>query len=473
MSEKNEMQELLENFEFVKIYPGKKIKGTVILVNPDSALVNFGYKSDGIIEKENYTHEKIEDLSTILNVGDEIEAIVVNSTGDDGNVVLSRKQFEQEEKWNDVVALFEKGEKIEITVGKTNEKGAIVYLKGFSGFIPRSHLSKNRNVEPEDFAGKTMEVEIIEAKMKNGKNKLIFSRKKIELDEARIVEQAAWEALEVKENYDGKVNRLADFGAFVEINGIEGLLHINEISWNRIKHPSEVLTIGDLVQVKVLKKDVEKRRMSLSLKANLQKPFEIFDENNTVDEIVSGKIVSLTNFGAFVQVENVQGLLHVSDISWDKVNLPEDVLNVGDEIQVKILKIDVKNEKLSLGMKQLSEDPFAKYTKDKKRFDIVKGTVKSMTVEGAVIQLGEEIDGFVPLNKVSKDKLRTPAQILEKDQEVECKIIDINRKNKTIKLSMIIETEAEVKEKKSSKDAVSYTLGDDNFTIGDLFKKKY
>ncbi|SHI70532.1 small subunit ribosomal protein S1 [Dethiosulfatibacter aminovorans DSM 17477] len=472
MSEKNEMQELLENFEFVKIYPGKKIKGTVILVNPDSALVNFGYKSDGIIEKENYTLEKVEDLSTILNVGDEIEAVVVSSTSDDGNVVLSRRQFEQESKWNEVVELFEKGEKIEITVGKTNEKGAIANFKGFSGFIPRSHLSKDRNVEPADFAGKTMEVEIIEAKMKNGKNKLIFSRKKIELDEARKVEQAAWEALEIKETYEGKVNRLADFGAFVEINGIEGLLHINEISWNRIKHPSDVLSIGDLVQVKVLKKDVEKRRMSLSLKANLQKPFEIFDENNKVDDIVTGKIVSLTNFGAFVQVENVQGLLHVSDISWDKVNLPEDVLNVGDEIQVKILKIDVKNERLSLGMKQLSEDPFAKYTKDKKRFDIVSGTVKSMTVEGAVIQLDDEIDGFVPLNKVSKDKLRTPAQVLEKDQEVECKIIDINRKNKTIKLSMIIETEAETKEKTSSKDVVSYTLGDDSFTIGDLFKKK-
>lgn len=268
------MQELLENFEFVKIYPGKKIKGTVILVNPDSALVNFGYKSDGIIEKENYTLEKVEDLSTILSVGDEIEAVVVNSASDDGNVVLSRRQFEQEEKWNEVVELFEKGERIEITVGKTNEKGAIVNFKGFSGFIPRSHLSRNRNVEPADFAGKTMEVEIIEAKMKNGKNKLIFSRKKIELEEARKVEQAAWEALEVKETYDGKVNRLADFGAFVEINGIEGLLHINEISWNRIKHPSDVLTIGDLIQVKVLKKDVEKRRMSLSLKANLQKPLK-------------------------------------------------------------------------------------------------------------------------------------------------------------------------------------------------------
>lgn len=472
MSEKNEMQELLENFEFVKIYPGKKIKGTVILVNPDSALVNFGYKSDGIIEKENYTLEKVEDLSAILSVGDEIEAVVVSSTSDDGNVVLSRRQFEQEAKWNEVVDLFEKGERIEITVGKTNEKGAIANLKGFSGFIPRSHLSKNRNDEPADFAGKTMEVEIIEAKMKNGKNKLIFSRKKIELDEARKVEQAAWEAIEVKETYEGKVNRLADFGAFVEINGIEGLLHINEISWNRIKHPSDVLTIGDLIQVKVLKKDVEKRRMSLSLKATLQKPFEIFDENNKVDDIVTGKIVSLTNFGAFVQVENVQGLLHVSDISWDKVNLPEDVLNVGDEIQVKILKIDVKNERLSLGMKQLSEDPFAKYTKDKKRFDVVTGTVKSMTVEGAVIQLDEEIDGFVPLNKVSKDKLRTPAQVLEKDQEVECKIIDINRKNKTIKLSLIIETEAETKEKTSNKNAVSYTLGDDSFTIGDLFKKK-
>jgi ribosomal protein S1 len=465
------MHELLENFEFIKIYPGKQIKGTVITVEADKALINFGYKADGIIFREDYTTEDLEDLRTKLNVGDEIEAVVINNSDDDGNVLLSRKQFEEQDNWNEILKLQNDDAIISVKVKSANDKGAIANLKGFSGFIPASHISMERNTDPTDFVGKTLDVKIIEAKNKNNKTKLIFSRKVIEIEEARKKEAEAWDAIEVKEVYEGKVNRLADFGAFVEIKGIEGLLHINEISWNRIKHPSEVLKEGDFVSVKVLKKDADKRRMSLSLKSTLKRPFEIFSENYNENDVVTGKVVSLTDFGAFVEIDNVQGLLHVSDISWDMVKHPEDVLKIGDEVEVKILKIDSKKERLSLGVKQLSEDPFVKYTKNLKRFDVVKGTVKSMSVEGVVIQLDEEIEGFVPLDKVSKEKLRTPAQILEKDQEVECKILDINRRNKSIKLSMIVETETEESKKKTQEEPVSYTLGDDNFTIGDLFKK--
>jgi ribosomal protein S1 len=308
--------------------------------------------------------------------------------------------------------------------------------------------------------------------MKNNRNKLIFSRKVLEIEEAKLKEQEAWETLDLKEVYEGKVNRVVDFGAFVEVNGIEGLLHINEISWNRIKHPSDVLKEGDIISVKVLKKDLERKRVSLSLKATLRRPFELFTENYKAGDIVTGTVVSLTDFGAFVEIDKVQGLLHVSDISWDMVKHPQDVLKVGQEIEVKILAIDSKKERLSLGAKQLSEDPFVKYTKNLKRFDIVKGKVTSMTTEGVVVELADEIEGFVPTKLVSKDKLRTPAQILEKDQEVECKITDINRKSKTIKLTMIIENENEDKQDNRVENLSSYTLGDDNFTIGDLFTKK-
>ncbi len=472
MSEKNQMHELLEGFEFIKIYPGKQIKGTVILVESDKALVNFGYKADGIITKEDYTMEAVEDLTTILNVGDEIEAVVANNANDDGNVVLSRKEFEQQNNWDEIVEQFNKGETVTVKAVKANDSGVVAMFKGFSGFIPGSHLSMGRSkVTPSDYVGQMLEVRIIEAKMKNNRNKLIFSKKVLEVEAAKAKEVEAWEGIDTKEVYEGKVNRLADFGAFVEINGVEGLLHINEISWNRIKHPSEVLKEGDLITVKVLKKDVEKRRMSLSLKSTLKRPFEMFVDNHKEGEIVTGKIVTLTDFGAFVEIDNVQGLLHVSDISWDMVKHPQDVLKTGEEIEVKILNIDTKKERLSLGVKQLTEDPFVKYTKNLKRFDVVKGIVKSMTVEGVTVELAEEIEGFVPTNKVSKDRLRTPAQILEKDQEVECKITDINRKTKSIKLTMIIEQEESKKKEAQEEKVTSYTLGDDSFTIGDLFNQ--
>jgi len=472
MSEKNEMHELLEGFEFIKIYPGKQVTGTVILVEQDKALVNFGYKADGIIGKEDYTLDSIEDLRTVLNVGDEIEAVVASNANDDGNVVLSRKDFEIQNRWQNIVELYNSGETVTVKAVKANDSGVIAEFSGFSGFIPGSHLSMGRGDQPSEFVGKTLDVRIIEAKMKNNRNKLIFSRKVLEIEEAKEKEQAAWETIQVKETYDGLVKRIVDFGAFVEVNGIEGLLHINEISWNRIKHPSEVISEGDHISVKVLKVDPDKKRMSLSLKATLKRPFELFDENHQANEIVTGKIVSLTDFGAFVEIDNVQGLLHVSDISWDMVKHPSDVLTVGQEIEVKILNIDTKRERLSLGAKQLTEDPFVKYTKNLKRYDVVNGTVKSMTVEGVVVALDDEIEGFVPTNKVSKDKLRSPAQILEKDQEVACKIMDINRKSKTIKLSMIIENEAAQNQTTKEEQPSSYTLGDDNFTIGDLFKDK-
>jgi ribosomal protein S1 len=472
MSEKNQMHEFLENYEVIKIFPGKQIKGTIITVESDKALVNFGYKSDGVLLKENYTTDNIEDLRTVLNVGDEIEAAVISNSDDDGNVLLSRKQFEEQDNWNEILELQKNDTVITITIKSANEKGAIANLKGYSGFVPASHLSIEKNIDPKDYIGKKMDVKIIEAKIKNNKTKLIFSRKAIELEMAKANEAKAWDSIEVKEVYEGKVNRLADFGAFVEINGVEGLLHINEISWNRIKHPSEVLKEGDFVSVKVLKKDTEKKRMSLSLKSTIKRPFELFTETYKQDDIVTGKVVSLTDFGAFVEIDNVQGLLHVSDISWDMVKHPQDVLKIDDEIEVKILKIDSSKERLSLGMKQLSEDPFMKYTKNLKRFDTVVGTVKSMSVEGVTVQLADEIEGFVPINKVSKDKLRTPAQILEKDQEVQCKVTDINRRSKSIKLSMIVENEKEENKSNHEEQLVSYKLGDDNFTIGDLFNNK-
>jgi ribosomal protein S1 len=469
MSEENKMNELLEDFEFVNIHPGKKIKGKVISVDKDRALINFGYKSDGVIKKEEFSLENIDDLTEEIEVGDEVTANVIANEDDDGNVTLSRKGIEIEEKWEEIEELYKNKEDVEVRVFSANKSGCEIKLKGFNGFIPRSHLSVDRNADPQDFVNKEIKARIIEAKKTNRRNRLILSPKVIELEEKREQEKEAWENIEVGKEYTGTVNKIKNFGAFVEIEGIEGLLHINEISWVRIGHPKDVLTEGEEITVKVLSKDIEKRRMSLSLKATVKRPWEKFVENYKVGEVVEGKIVNLTDFGAFVEIDDVQGLLHVSDISWEMVEKPSDELNEGDTIEVKILNIDDKRERLSLGVKQLTEDPFVKFTKNLKKYDIIKGKIKSMTVEGIVVEFDDQFESFVPIKKVSRERLRTPADKFEKDQEVECKILGFDNRKKKLDVTMI--TEKPEKKNPKQDDQVSYTLGDDNITIGDLLKK--
>jgi len=353
MSEENKMNELLEDFEFVNIHPGKKIKGKVISVDEGKALINFGYKSDGVLRKEDYSLEEVEDLRDEIEVGDEIAANVVTNEDDDGNVRLSRKGIEVEEKWEEIEELYKNKEDVTVKVFSVNKSGCEIKLKGFNGFIPRSHLSIDRSTDPKDFLNEEVTARIIEAKKTNRRNRLILSRKVIELEEKRTRDKEAWESIEVGKEYTGTVNKIKNFGAFVEIEGIEGLLHINEISWVRIGHPKDVLTEGEEITVKVLSKDIEKRRMSLSLKATVKRPWEKFVENYNVGDVIEGKIVNLTDFGAFVEIDDVQGLLHVSDISWDMVEKPADELNEGETIKVKILNIDNKRERLSLELNSL------------------------------------------------------------------------------------------------------------------------
>ena len=469
MSEENKMNELLEDFEFVNIHPGKKIKGKVISVDKDKALINFGYKSDGVIKKDEFSLENIDDLTEEIEVGDEITANVIANEDDDGNVRLSRKGIEVEEKWEEIEELYNNKEDVEVKVFSVNKSGCEVKLKGFNGFIPRSHLSIDRNADPQDYINKEIKARIIEAKKTNRRNRLILSPKVIELEEKRIKDKEAWESIEVGKEYTGTVNKIKNFGAFVEIEGIEGLLHINEISWVRIGHPKDVLTEGDEITVKVLSKDIEKRRMSLSLKATVKRPWEKFVEKYNTGDVVEGKIVNLTDFGAFVEIDDVQGLLHVSDISWEMVEKPSDELNEGDTIEVKILNIDDKRERLSLGVKQLTEDPFVEFTKNLKKYDIVKGKIKSMTVEGIVVEFDDQFESFVPIRQVSRERLRTPADKFEKGQEVECKILGFDKRKKKLDVTMI--TEKPEKKNPKQNDQVSYTLGDDNITIGDLLKK--
>lgn len=465
------MNELMENYKVSKIRTGDVITGTVIAVNEDSISVNLNYKSDGILSKEEYSNADISDLRQIIKEGEKIEAYVLRLSDQDGNVVLSRKIIEERANWKKIVSLKDKDPIIETKIIEANDYGVFALIEHIKGFIPKNQLSLNKNVKPADYVGKTVKVKILDLKNNKGRKQLILSSKVVEKIEKKKIEKQIWESLEEGEIYDGTVKNILNFGAFVDIKGIDGLLHVNEIAWTKIKHPSEVLKEGDKIKVMIKKIDVKNKKLSLSYKATIQSPWSIFTEKYNKGDEVKGIITKIEDYGAFVNIDDVQCLLHVKDISWFRTEHPSDVLEVGQEIKVKILDINKKNKKVNLGIKQLTEHPFDKFVKTHSSNDIIKVIVKRIVSDGVYVNINEDLDSFIHISKISKDKLRTPAKILKIDEEKEAKIIGIDRKAKKIKLSFILNNQ-EDNEFSNGKEPVSYTLGNDNFTIGDLLKKK-
>ncbi len=465
------MNELMENYNVSKIRTGDIVTGTVISVNEDFISVNLNYKSDGILSREEYSNADITDLSQVIKEGEKIEAYVLRLSDQDGNVVLSRKIIEEKENWKKLISLKEENPILETKIIEANEYGAFALIEHIKGFIPKNQLSINKNVKPADYVGKAVKVKILNLKNNKGKKQLILSSKAVEKIENQIKEKQIWEALKEGEIYEGTVKNILDFGAFVNIKGIDGLLHVNEIAWTKIKHPSEVLKEGDKIKVMIKKIDIKNKKLSLSYKATVQSPWSIFVEKYNKGDEVNGVVTKIEDYGAFVNIDDVQCLLHVKDISWFRTEHPSDVLKVGQEIKVKILDINKKNKKVNLGIKQLTVHPFDKFSKEHANNDIIKVIVRRIVSDGVYVDINEDLDSFIHISKISKDKLRTPAQVLKIDEEKEAKIIGIDRKTKKIKLSFILNNQQDDKFSRS-KEPISYTLGNDNFTIGDLLKKK-
>lgn len=465
------MNELLESYDVSKIRTGDTIKGTVLAVNEDSISVNINYKSDGILSKENYSNSTTTDLNELVSVGDQIEATVLQMSDGDGNVVLSRRAIEEKNNWSKIVSLKKEDLIIDTTVVETNDFGAIAIVQNIRGFIPKNQLSINRNVKPSDYLGKEVKVKIIDTKNKKGKKQLILSSRAVEKIEKEKLENEIWQSLEEKGIYEGTVKKIVDYGAFVEINGIDGLLHINEIAWIRIKHPSDVIKEGEKIKVMIKKLDKENKKMSLSYKATIKNPWTVFIENYKKGDEVKGIISDIVDFGAFIIIDDVKCLLHIRDISWFRTEKVSDALSIGQEITTKILNINEKDKKINVGIKQLSVHPFDKFVQNVSVNDIIKVKIKRIVSDGVYVDLNEDLDSFINISKISKDKLRSPAQVVKIDEEKEAKIIGIDRKAKKIKLTFILINQDEDKFS-NGKEPVSYTLGDDVFTIGDLFKNK-
>ena len=404
----NSMHELLENYGgVVNLGIGEKVKGTVIYVSPDAVSVNINYKSDGIITREDFSLEEVSDLTEVVKEGDEIDAIVVKISDQDGNVVLTRKPLEEQKIWDDLEQMRIRGEIVEIPIIEASQHGIYGKLKGIKGFIPRNQISIKRNVDPSEYVGKNLKVKILETKNKKGRRQLVLTSRAVEKFEKEIKDNEVWETIQEGEIYEGTVKNLQDYGAFVEINGIDGLLHINEIAWTRIKHPSEVLKPGDKINVKVKNVDKENKRLSLSYKATVKSPWAKFLDKYQKGDIVTGVVTRIVDFGAFVKVDDIECLLHIKDLDWARTEKVTDILQEGQEVTAKILSITRKDRKVGLGLKQLTEHPFDLYAKTLNKDDIIQVEVTRILLDGIHVNANGNIDCFIPIAKVSTEKLRT------------------------------------------------------------------
>ena len=346
----------------VQIRPGQVITGTVVQITDDEVCVNVGYKADGLVKKSDLS-------STDVKIGDEIEVEVVKVNDGEGNVLLSQKNIINRKAWDEIVAKHEAGEFVE-GVGKEAVKGGLLAdVAGIRTFIPASQLSLRYVEKIEEFVGQPMTLKIIE--VDRAKKRIVASRKAVLIAEEAEKKKAIWESLVVGSVVKGTVRRLADFGAFVDIGGVDGLVHVTDLSWGRVRHPSDVVSVGQEIDVKILNVDPERERISLSYKQTQPRPWTVAGEKYPVGSVVEGKVVRITTFGAFVELEpGLDGLVHISQCALTRIAKVEDAVNVGDIVRVKVLDVNTEAKRISLSIREVLEDEAMDSIPDDGAYDI-------------------------------------------------------------------------------------------------------
>ncbi|MGI6113605.1 MAG: 30S ribosomal protein S1, partial [Mahellales bacterium] len=377
-------QEGLEK-TLVELHTGDILTGTVIRVTEDEIVVNLGYKSDGIIPKQEFSNENIEDLREVVKEGDQIEVEVIKVNDGEGNVLLSKKTIDQKKSWDKIGQAHKDNTTINITIKEKVKGGLIGYYNGLRVFVPASQVSNKYIEDFDQFLNTDFEVKVIEYSKKQ--NKIVASRRNV-LDE-QLLEQKKklWESIKEGDRVKGTVKNITDFGVFVDIGGVDGLIHISDLSWGKIKKPEEILKTGDTVEVMVLSLDPENEKISLGLKQTMPHPWDNIEQKYKVGQTIKGKIVKITSFGAFAELEEgVDGLIHISQISNKRINKVSDVLRVGQEIEAKILEIKPEDKRISLSIKELLPNEEKDYDNERK----VEGEQKTQYVkEDMKVTIGE------------------------------------------------------------------------------------
>jgi len=409
---------------------GSIVKGHILEKRPKEFLIDIGYKSEGVVSASEF------DDPDEIQVGDEVEVLLERLENDQGMVILSKQKASQRQNWSKIVKLFEAEGIIKGRV-KSVVKGGLIVNVGVEAFLPASQVDINPPKDLTSFVGNTYDFKIV--KLNEDRKNVVLSRR--ELIEAARSErrQQFLGTVSAGDKIEGTVKNITDFGAFLDLDGIDGLLHITDMSWARLSHPSEAVKPGDRLEVVVLEINKDKERISLGLKQLQSNPWDKIEERFPVGKKVAGKITNLMPYGAFVQIEEgIEGLIHVSELSWTKrIVRPSDVLTLGQDVEAVVLGVNKEDQKISLGVRQLEPNPWDEI---EQRYVIgkqVKGQVRNMTAYGAFVELEEGIDGMVHVSDLSwTKKINHPSEVLKKGDEVDAVVIDIDKANQRISLGV-------------------------------------
>ena len=408
---------------------GDIVNGTILEIRQQVVLVDIGYKSEGVISISEFEDEEIE-------VGDQIEVLLESLENDEGLVVLSKEKAAHKQNWDKIVAVYKDGGLVKGKV-KSVVKGGLMVNVGVEAFLPGSQVDIIPPKDLNEFVGKVYEFKIV--KVNDERKNIVLSRREVIEAERSEQRQRFLETVKVGDRVTGTVKNITDFGAFVDLSGMDGLLHITDMSWGRVNHPSEILHIGQDLDVLILEVDRDKERVSLGLKQLSDNPWADIESKYPINSRVKGRVTKLLAYGAFVELEKgVEGLVHVSELSWTKrITRPSDVLSLDQEIEAVVLNISVEEQKISLGVRQLDENPWEAIEARFPVGTIISGAVRNLTPYGAFVALEEGIDGMIHVSDMSwTRKINHPSEVLKKGDVVEARVLNIDKENQRVSLGI-------------------------------------
>ena len=419
------LEETAQNFK-----EGEVVRGRVVNITDDRILVDIGYKSEGVVDVEEFSG-----LDAVA-IGEEYDFYIDEPENEMGAPVLSKTKADRIKNWENVQEVYNNDGVIEGVITR-RVKGGLKVDIGVDAFMPASQLTFRPTGDIERYIGEKMEVKIV--KLTRRRRNVVVSRRKL-LEEQRAEEKKnLLERIEVNGVIEGEVKNITDFGAFVDVGGIDGLLHVTDMSWGRVKHPSHAVKVGDKIEVVVLSFDPQTERISLGLKQKTDNPWKTVSERYPVGAIMRGRVVSMTEYGAFVQLEEgIEGMVHVSEMSWTRrVRYPNEILNVGDEVDVMVLSVDQEEEKIALGIKQTQPNPWKQLGERYPVGSTIKGTVRNLTEYGAFVQIEDGIDALLHVSDLSwTKKITNPGEVLQKGQELEVQVLSIDPESEKISVGL-------------------------------------
>lgn len=424
------MEELLKSSSVDNLVEGSIIQGTIVEIRPTEVVVDIGGKSEGVVNANEFV-----DMSE-LQVGTELEVFLEKLEDKEGNPVISFDKAEQKKNWEKIVENCEEGSIIQGRV-RSKVKGGLIVSIGVDSFMPASQIDVQPPKNLDQYVGQTYDFKVI--KINLDRKNIVVSRRELIEEQRMEKRRALLDEVKPGDKRRGQVKNITDYGAFVDLDGLDGLLHITDMSWGRIQHPSEMVKQGEEIEVMIIEIDRDRERVSLGLKQLASNPWEKIEEKYPIGATVSGRVVNLVPYGAFVEIEEgVEGLVHVTELSWTKrISKPSEVLRVGEEIQAVILGVQKEEQKISLGTRQLDTNPWEMARHNYPAGARVRGKVRNLTTYGAFIELEEGIDGMVHVSDMSwTRKINHPSEMVKKGDEVDALVLDVDADSQRISLGM-------------------------------------